>query len=208
MKRAFTLIELLIVVAIIAILAAIAVPNFLEAQTRAKVSRVRADVRTIVTALESYAVDWNKYPPDCYFESGNIAGGVNYEPPQCADIGAIWYVNSSITSPVAYLSNADLEDPFNVQDPNLRNFRYTNFDHTYVAGLGLDAPPAAYTDLYQAYRVTSDGPDQSFTNGPTDPGYTTPSGLPMPFSSNLPYDATNGTISLGDIIRSQKFAEQ
>src|SRR5881394_2996609 len=61
-KRGFTLIELLIVVAIIAILAAIAVPNFLEAQTRSKVSRVKADMRTFATAVESYAVDNNRPP--------------------------------------------------------------------------------------------------------------------------------------------------
>jgi len=60
-SASFTLIELLIVVAIIAILALIAVPNFLEAQTRAKVSRVKADLRTLATALEAYYVDWNSY---------------------------------------------------------------------------------------------------------------------------------------------------
>src|SRR5213595_1525346 len=62
-KLGFTLIELLIVVAIIAILAAIAVPNFLEAQTRSKVSRMKSDMRTVVTAMESYCVDTNHYPP-------------------------------------------------------------------------------------------------------------------------------------------------
>ena len=61
-QNAFTLIELLIVVAIIAILAAIAVPNFLEAQTRAKVARVRSDQRTLATALETYNLDNNGYP--------------------------------------------------------------------------------------------------------------------------------------------------
>jgi prepilin-type N-terminal cleavage/methylation domain-containing protein len=62
MKKGFTLIELLIVVAIIAILAAIAVPNFLEAQIRAKVSRVRSDQRSLQVAIETYYVDNNTYP--------------------------------------------------------------------------------------------------------------------------------------------------
>lgn len=60
--RGFTLIELLIVVAIIAILAAIAVPNFLEAQVRAKVSRIKNDMRSCATAMESYIIDHNRYP--------------------------------------------------------------------------------------------------------------------------------------------------
>jgi type II secretion system protein G len=61
-RSAFTLIELLIVVAIIAILAAIAVPNFLEAQTRSKVSRAVVDMRSVANALESFRVDRTDYP--------------------------------------------------------------------------------------------------------------------------------------------------
>ena len=61
-KGAFTLVELLIVVAIIAILAAIAVPNFLEAQVRAKASRAASDMRVIATAMETQRIDTNAYP--------------------------------------------------------------------------------------------------------------------------------------------------
>ena len=62
-RSAFTLIELLIVVAIIGILAAIAVPNFLNAQVRAKVANTQADQRSLATAIESYRLDNNMYPP-------------------------------------------------------------------------------------------------------------------------------------------------
>lgn len=62
LSRSFTLVELLVVCGIISILAAISTSNLLEAQTRAKVSRVKADMRTMVTAVESYAVDHSKYP--------------------------------------------------------------------------------------------------------------------------------------------------
>ena len=58
----FTLIELLIVIAIIGILAAIAIPNLLAAVQRGRQKRSMADMRSLATAIESYAVDYNVYP--------------------------------------------------------------------------------------------------------------------------------------------------
>jgi prepilin-type N-terminal cleavage/methylation domain-containing protein len=62
-RRAFTLIELLIVVAIIAILAAIAVFNMQEATARARKAQDLANIRLIGTALQAYMVDHNTLPP-------------------------------------------------------------------------------------------------------------------------------------------------
>ena len=61
-QKGFTLIELLIVVAIIGIIAAIAIPNLLNAIDRGKQKRSMADIRSLGTATESYAVDNNFYP--------------------------------------------------------------------------------------------------------------------------------------------------
>ena len=52
----------LVVVAIIGILAAIAIPNLLTAMQRSKQKRTMADIRTIAIAAESYASDNNEYP--------------------------------------------------------------------------------------------------------------------------------------------------
>jgi prepilin-type N-terminal cleavage/methylation domain-containing protein len=61
-RKGFTLIELMIVIAIIIILAAIAIPNYLRMTERARRARVAGDFASIATSLEAYAVDWGQYP--------------------------------------------------------------------------------------------------------------------------------------------------
>jgi|APHig6443718053_1056840.scaffolds.fasta_scaffold63839_2 prepilin-type N-terminal cleavage/methylation domain-containing protein len=63
MKReGFTLIELITVVAIIIILAAIAVPSYLQLTLRAKKARLAADLKVMAAAIEEFKLDWGSYP--------------------------------------------------------------------------------------------------------------------------------------------------
>jgi len=56
----FTLVEIMIVVAIIALLAAIAVPNFLRSRKRSQATQVLSDLRIIDSAADQYAIETNK----------------------------------------------------------------------------------------------------------------------------------------------------
>src|SRR6266478_6958533 len=56
----FTLVEIMIVVAIIALLAAIAVPGFLRARKRSQASRILNDLRMIDSAVDQYAIETNR----------------------------------------------------------------------------------------------------------------------------------------------------
>ncbi len=59
-RGGFTLVEIMIVVAIIALLAAIAVPNFLRARKRSQATRVLEDLRMLDSACDQYAIENNK----------------------------------------------------------------------------------------------------------------------------------------------------
>ncbi|MEY2562383.1 MAG: type pilus assembly protein PilA [Verrucomicrobiota bacterium] len=59
-RAGFTLVEIMIVVAIIALLAAIAVPGFLRARKRSQASRIINDLRLIDSAVDQYAIENNK----------------------------------------------------------------------------------------------------------------------------------------------------
>lgn len=90
-NQGFTIIELLVAVVIIGILAAIALPNFVGVQDKARNASVKSNMRTTQIAAESFATDnGGTYPDDLpsaanafgsYFPGGNSSGGVAGNPP-------------------------------------------------------------------------------------------------------------------------------
>lgn len=205
LSRAFTLIELLIVVAIIAILAAIAVPNFLQAQTRAKVTRVKADMRSLATAIESYAVDHNDYPIRRNLSNPSIR-------PQVPEVPERLTQMSVLTSPIAYISALPLDvfetnlpqdqsqidyfDP--IQTAWLINSRFSAFD------------PRRVKEDETPYILVSVGPDTYLGPVILIYGWPTPANEPLTVMGSvfINYDPTNGTRSIGNIYGGQLGVEQ
>lgn len=66
-QRGFTLIEVLVVSAILGILVAMAVSNLRNAVNRARQKRTMADMRSLALGIESYSTDHNRYPPSAGF---------------------------------------------------------------------------------------------------------------------------------------------
>ena len=188
-RRAFTLIELLIVIAIIAILALIAVPNFLEAQVRAKTARAQADMRTVDVALGVYCVDWGRYPPPKTNQG--------------------WFFSRfRLTTPVAYLSTGDtLIDVFgaplseNVESGPFYSQRLPAFIRYYVFNNQGNCTNAN-ADATAYYVLAGNGPDREryphvgarISRSDVDEG-------DFQDILNQLYNPTNGTLSVGEVLR-------
>jgi prepilin-type N-terminal cleavage/methylation domain-containing protein len=218
MKRAFTLIELLIVVAIIAILAAIAVPNFLEAQTRSKVSRAKADMRSIGMSIQSYHLDnnWIPEPP------GNT-GAWDYVKYEDYSNGKIGGMARYLTSPISYMTDIPydtfMSQMFKTQNPH-NNAKKVRNASVFMRGaskrggqknsISLLFWPRNTADELSAVKgynylptcywiLSSCGPDLlSWPDDRPAANRSKFSGDPNIYT-DMTYDPTNGSVSKGDI---------
>jgi prepilin-type N-terminal cleavage/methylation domain-containing protein len=171
--KGFTLIELLIVIAIILILIAIALPNFLEAQIRARVTKAKGEMRSLGIAMESYYLDFKAYPAEHERDGGNNR---NLR-------GLFW-----LTSPIPYIT-AMPEDPF-AEFGDDQELTYITYE---MGGLeyGFRANPQCGA-CQVLYAIFSNGPDSSQWIWQENPHYD---------SGRDPanYAPTNGTKSRGEI---------
>jgi prepilin-type N-terminal cleavage/methylation domain-containing protein len=112
----FTLVEIMIVVAIIALLAAIAVPGFLRARKRSQASRILNDLRMIDSAVDQYSIetsrktgdvvavaDWTNYVKKnaLLFNNGSSILGTAYGPQTVDTIPQVPDADYAVLSDVA-----------------------------------------------------------------------------------------------------------
>ncbi len=187
----FTLIELLIVVAIIGILAAIAVPNFLNAQTKAKIAKVRSELRSLSVAIDSYQLDQNNYPwpkNNSRFDTANHIGN-------CVEL----------TTPVSYIASVDMDDPF-VDRKWWQSYGDSGAHPMYVyvnyhGAWGNSYFKNQLGEIPKGYGMTSHGPDKVDSGGVHWPLNVYLQDLGVDAANVHIYHPSNGLTSYGDIVR-------
>ena len=124
-RGGFTLVEIMIVVAIIALLAAIAVPGFLRARKRSQASRIINDLRLIDSAVDQYAIETNKKSGDTVavtdwtnylkkgtnlYTTGNDILGASYGPQKVDSLPSVPTTSKNALSDV---TDATFWSPYN-----------------------------------------------------------------------------------------------
>ncbi len=187
--KGFTLIELLIVIAIILILIAIALPNFLEAQIRAKVARAKGEIRGLATAMNTYFLDFNIYPCETEADMYATRWTTRY------NRGHLW-----LTSPIKYISSVPA-DPFasmaHVDTQNYGGSRIQTYETGGIEPSPLNHPMGKKCNTCMlTWAMWSKGPSAELEGGQVVSGDDAHIGG----RDIRNYSPTNGTTSRGPIL--------
>ncbi|HPM62820.1 MAG TPA: prepilin-type N-terminal cleavage/methylation domain-containing protein [Methanoregulaceae archaeon] len=214
-RRAFTLIELLIVVSIIGIIAAIAVPNFMDARTRALIANGYADMNAIKTSTSAFMLDNNVMLVDFYDDDTEM--GIKRIIERFNNVGlpenpSSWRSAKDIllplTSPISYLSKIPrapfpqlyYHNNYNLDMPlteNIAQFEY--WDNDPLINAGIKSMTSDYDPSKIDALVGGSFPEGSFLVmccGPSKEDWA--NGAPSAWHYRvLPYDTSNGLYSRG-----------
>jgi type IV pilus assembly protein PilA len=139
-QRGFTLIELMIVVAIIGILAAIAIPNFIKFQARSKQGEAKANLKSLFTAERSLLQERDRYSADL--------GDVGFAPERgnryAYQLGDAWLSRATVTADAPAGKTAITVDTFKFGTAVSTNPTPALKKATAYAAGGGEDPPATY----------------------------------------------------------------
>jgi len=185
-REGFTLVELLIVVAIIAIVTGIAVPNVMSARIRARISGAKSEMGSIAILLEDYKMDNSgSYPlqpqPGLGTAHEIATASVAIDATTVAGLGKLIYPTSSDSTPV-YLSIIP-GDPFNEKGKEDWNGSTGAHNHHY----------SYFTSGDTCWALVSWGPDKD-----SDISNYTEAKAAVLNGTNM-YDQSKGLTSDGDI---------
>lgn len=161
-ERGFTLVELMVVVAIIALLAAIIIPNYVHSRASAAVAQSEANLKQIATALELYRTDNQAYPPGsgpvtpALFTqpSGGTGGGIN--PYLTATpYNALGHQQYTYTF-VAGAGNSQATETYRVDDPGIYDSSTMNSIPT-AAGAGGGGGTLCQNNCTQLHYTPQEG---------------------------------------------------
>jgi prepilin-type N-terminal cleavage/methylation domain-containing protein len=147
-KKGFTLIELMIVIAIIAILAAILVPNFVKARAQGQLTACKSNLKNIGTAMEMYASDHNgRYVTGTDLSGSDLTEqGYMKVVPTCPVTNGSQYTYSATANPDYYYLRCDCGAH---QQAGMKSKSYPQFDSI----MGLVAPGSDDSTSMATYQV-------------------------------------------------------